>query len=147
MFLESGDFLTKCQIVTILLLHLWCIQCISIWMRTNLNQSLLQLKLVQGLSKTCSECGRRTYLKSQRWMEHPMQILILKIFTRKRITVICVNCGGKHYRKTNGVIEIFNYLQKKLLMYLAIFVVKILCHVFSNFRRLRCVVYLAIFVV
>jgi len=32
-------------------------------------------------------------------------------------------------------IEICNYLQKKMVLYLAVFVVKILCRVFSNFRR------------
>ena len=38
---ESGDLLSKYQIITILLLHLRHIQCIDVWMRPNLNQSLL----------------------------------------------------------------------------------------------------------
>jgi len=54
-------------------------------------------------------------------------------------------------------IEIGNYLFKKLVLNLAVFVVKILCPVFSYFRLVfsktvfspfkNCVVYLAIFVV
>ena len=39
--MESGDLLSKYQIITNLLLHLRRIQCINIWMRPNLNQSLL----------------------------------------------------------------------------------------------------------
>ena len=47
--MESGDLLSKYQIITILLLHLRLNQCIDVWMWPNLNQSLLWLELAQGL--------------------------------------------------------------------------------------------------
>jgi len=108
MLMESGDLLSKYQIITILLLHLRHIQCINIWMRPNLNQSLLWLKLVWGLSKTCPECASIMVIQKPVLEESAMEgtcnadpVSSNNFYSRERRTVICVNCGGNHYRKTH----------------------------------------------